>query len=40
MGDSVKSLTKVKVDNIHCSPLIYPASHNITQYFTRLTFAI
>jgi len=25
MGDSVKSLAEVKVDNIHCSPLIHPA---------------
>ena len=29
MGDSVKSLAEVKLDNIHCSPLIYPASHVI-----------
>jgi len=27
VGDSVKSLAEVKVENIHCSPLIYPASH-------------
>lgn len=27
MGDTVKSLGDVKVDNIHCSPIIYPAGH-------------
>jgi len=27
MGDSVKSLAKVKVRYIHCSPLTYPACH-------------
>jgi len=27
MGDSVKSLAEVEVDDIHSSPLIYPASH-------------
>ena len=31
MGDSVKSLAVVKVDNIQCSPLIYPASPAITE---------
>ena len=29
MGDSVESLAEVEVDSIHCSPLIYPASHTI-----------
>ncbi|XP_071671297.1 uncharacterized protein [Patagioenas fasciata] len=29
--DGVKSLAEVKVDNIHCSPLIYPAGHTITE---------
>jgi len=24
MGDSVKSLAEVEVDNSHCSPLLYP----------------
>jgi len=33
MGDSVKSLAEVKVDNIHCSPLIYPASHAIVESY-------
>jgi len=27
MGDCVKSLAEVKVDNIHGSPFVYPASH-------------
>ncbi|KAJ7397362.1 hypothetical protein BTVI_136460 [Pitangus sulphuratus] len=27
MGNSVKSLAEIQVDNIHCSPLIYPASY-------------
>ena len=27
MGDTVKSLTEFEVDNIHGSPLIYPARH-------------
>ena len=31
MGDSVKSLAEVEVDNIHCSPLIYLASHAIIE---------
>jgi len=30
-GDSVESLTEVKADNTHSSPLIYQASHLITQ---------
>jgi len=33
MGDSVESLAEVKVDSIHCSPLIYPASHAITESY-------
>lgn len=31
MGDSAKSLDEVEEDNIHCSPLIYPASRAITE---------
>ncbi|PKU37366.1 zinc finger rna-binding hypothetical protein [Limosa lapponica baueri] len=31
MGDSVKSLAEVKVDDICCSPLIQPSSYNITE---------
>jgi len=31
MGDCVKSLAEVEVDNIHCSPLIYLASHAIVE---------
>lgn len=27
MGDSVEKLAEIKVDNIHHSPFIYPASH-------------
>jgi len=27
MGDCIESLAEVKVDNIHGSPFIYPASH-------------
>jgi len=30
-GDSIKSLAEVKVDNIHCSPPIFPASDTITE---------
>jgi len=30
MGNSVKHLTKVKVHNIHCSPLNYPSADDIT----------
>ncbi|KAK4811055.1 hypothetical protein QYF61_016341 [Mycteria americana] len=33
MGDSVESLPEVYVDNIHCSPLIYQASHFIIEVF-------
>ena len=33
MGDSVKSLAEVEVGNIHCSPLIYPASHAIIERY-------
>ena len=33
MGDSVKSLAEVEVDNIHCSPLIYPAGHAIVESY-------
>jgi len=29
MGDSVKSHAEVEVDNIHCSPLVFPA-HPLT----------
>jgi len=29
MGDCVESLAEVKVDNIHSSPFVYPASHVI-----------
>jgi len=31
MGDSVKRLSEVEVGNIHCSPLMYPASHAIIE---------
>ncbi|KAK4832337.1 hypothetical protein QYF61_021866 [Mycteria americana] len=31
IGDSVKGLTEVLVDSIHCSPLIYQANHFIIQ---------
>jgi len=31
MGDSVKSLADIKVDNTHCSRLSYPASHAIAE---------
>lgn len=34
-GDRVKSLAEVKAD-IHCSPLIYSASHSITTNYSRL----
>jgi len=33
MGDCVKSLAEVKLDNIHCSPLIYSASHAIVESY-------
>ena len=33
MGDRVKSLAEVEVDNIHCSPFIYPASHAIVESY-------
>ena len=33
MGDCVKSLAEVKVDNIHGSPLIYPASDAIVESY-------
>ena len=33
MGDSLKSLAAVKVDNIHCSPLIYPAIYAIVESY-------
>ena len=33
MEYSVKSLAEVEVDNIHCSPLIYPASHAIVESY-------
>ena len=33
MGDCVESLAEVKVDNIYCSPLIYPASHAIVESY-------
>ena len=36
MGDSVESLAEVEVDNIHCSPLIYPASHAIVEGYQML----
>jgi len=31
MGDRAKSLAEVKVDNIHCSSLIYPAGYATTE---------
>ena len=31
MGDCVKKLAEVEVDNIHCSPLTYPAKLSVTQ---------
>ena len=33
MGDSVESLAEVEVDNIHGSPLIYPAGHAIVESY-------
>jgi len=33
MGDCVESLAEVEVDNIHGSPLIYPASHAIIESY-------
>ena len=33
MGDCVESLAEVKADNIHGSPLIYPASHAIVESY-------
>jgi len=33
MGDSVESLAEVQADNIHCSLLIYPASHAIVESY-------
>ena len=33
MGDCVESLAEVKVDSIHSSPLIYPASHVIVESY-------
>ena len=33
MGDSVKSLAEVKVDNIHGSPFVYPASPLIVESY-------
>ena len=33
MGDCVESLAEVKVDNIHGSPFIYPASHAIVENY-------
>ena len=31
MGDSIKNLAEVKVDDIHCSPPIYPAGDAIIE---------
>ena len=31
MGDNAKGLIKVKVNNIHCSPLICQVSHLIVE---------
>ena len=33
MGDCVESLAEVKVDNIHGSPFVYPASHVIIESY-------
>ena len=33
MGDSVKILSEVEVDNVHGSPLIYLASHAIADIY-------
>jgi len=33
MGNSVKGLAEVKIDNIQCSPLIYPTGHAITESY-------
>ena len=33
MRDRVKSLAEVELDNIHGSPLIYPASHAIVESY-------
>jgi len=40
MGGSVKSLAEIKVDNIHCPPLIYPAGHTNSKALLVLVFAI
>jgi len=33
MGDSVKNLAEIKLDNSHCSPLIYEASYAIVESY-------
>ena len=33
LGDSVKGPAEVQVDNIHCSPLVYQASHFIVEVY-------
>ena len=33
MGDHVESLAEIKVHNIHCSSLIYPARLDLSSYF-------
>lgn len=33
MGDHIKSLTEIKVDNMRCSSLIYQTSHFITEVY-------
>lgn len=30
-GDSIKSLTKVKENNIHCSPFVHQTSHLLVE---------
>jgi len=39
MGDCVESLAEVKVDNIHGSPFVYPASHVIVESYQILPIA-
>ncbi|GAB0181629.1 hypothetical protein GRJ2_000628200 [Grus japonensis] len=33
IGNSIKGLTEMQVDNIHCSPLIYQASHFVVEVY-------
>jgi len=37
MGDSVKSLAEIEVDNTHCAPLIRPANYAIVESYQVVT---